>query len=30
MDPNVLTDSSTEPLEAGKAGEGGVFQITNA
>jgi hypothetical protein len=26
MDPNVLTDSSTEPLEAGKGGEGGVFQ----
>jgi len=27
---NVLTDSSTEPLEAGKGGEGGVFQIANA
>jgi hypothetical protein len=30
MTPKVLTDSSTEPQEAGKAGEGGVFQITNA
>ena len=30
MTPNVLTDSPTEPLEAGKGGEGGVFQITNA
>jgi hypothetical protein len=30
MTPNVLTDSITEPLEAGKGGEGGDFQITNA
>ena len=30
MTPNVLTDSATEPLEAGKGGEGGVFQISNA
>ena len=30
MTPNVLTDSATEPLKAGKGGEGGVIQITNA
>jgi hypothetical protein len=30
MTPNVLTDFSTDPLEAGKGGEGGDFQITNA
>ena len=30
MIPNVLTDSATEPLEAGKDGEGGVFEVTNA
>ena len=30
MTPDVLTDSATEPLEAGKGGEGGDFQITNA
>ena len=30
MTSNVLTDSSTESLEAGKGGEGGDFQITNA
>lgn len=30
MTPNVLTVSSTEPLEAGKGGEGGVFNVTNA
>lgn len=30
MTPDVLTDSATEPLEAGKGGEGGVFHITNA
>jgi hypothetical protein len=30
MTPNVLTDSITEPLEAGKGGEGGVLQISNA
>jgi hypothetical protein len=30
MTPNVLTDSAIEPLEAGKVGEGGVFQISNA
>jgi hypothetical protein len=30
MTPNVLTDSATESLEAGKGGEGGVFQISNA
>jgi hypothetical protein len=30
MTPNDLTDFSTEPQEAGKGGEGGVFQITNA
>ena len=30
MTPNVLTDSATEPVEAGKAGEGGVFSISNA
>lgn len=30
MTPNVLTDSSTEPVEGGKGGKGGDFQITNA
>jgi hypothetical protein len=30
MTSNVLTDFSTDPLEAGKGGEGGDFQITNA
>ena len=30
MIPNVLTDSATEPLEAGKGGEGGVYEVTNA
>ena len=28
MTPNVLTDSATEPLEAGKGGEGGVVELT--
>jgi hypothetical protein len=30
MSSNELTVFSTDPLEAGKGGEGGVFQITNA
>ncbi len=30
MTLNVLTDSATDPQEAGKGGEGGVFHITNA
>ena len=30
MTSNVLTDFSTDPLEAGKGGEGGDFQVTNA
>ncbi len=30
MAPNVLTDSVTEPLEAGIGGEGGDFQVSNA
>jgi hypothetical protein len=30
MTSNVLTDFSTDPLEAGKGGEGGVLEITNA
>ena len=30
MIPNELTDSATEPLEAGKGGKGGVFEVTNA
>ena len=30
MTINVLTDFSTDTLEAGKGGEGGVFQVTNA
>ena len=30
MTPDVLTDSATEPLGAGKGGEGGAYQITNA
>jgi len=30
MTSNVLTDFSTDLLESGKGGEGGVFQITNA
>ena len=30
MTSNLLTVSPTEPLEAGKGGEGGVFQTTNA
>ena len=30
MTPNVLTDSAIGPLEAGKGGEGGVSQISNA
>lgn len=30
MAPNVLTDSVAEPLEAGKGGEGGDFQVSNA
>ena len=30
MTPNVLTDFSTVPLEAGKGGEGGDLPVTNA
>lgn len=30
MAPNVLTDSMGEPMEAGKGGEGGDFQVSNA
>jgi hypothetical protein len=30
MNLNVLTDFPTEPLEAGKGGEGGDFKLTNA
>jgi len=30
MTPTDLTDFPTEPLEAGKAGKGGGYQITNA
>ncbi|MCM8596895.1 DNA-primase RepB domain-containing protein [Accumulibacter sp.] len=30
MTPKVLTDSATEPVGAGKGGEGGDFQVSNA
>ena len=30
MAPNVLTDFPTEPVEAGKGGEGGDLQVSNA
>lgn len=30
MTPNVMTDPPVEPVEGGKAGEGGDFQTTNA